>query len=80
MNYRTIFGGAFLAVTIAACTPVAVAAPAPSTAAPPARDQYYKDAAAAVTPANVPQPAQGPKTPLQTQSDADVLIEAGPGK
>ena len=78
MNYRTIIGGAFLAVTIAACTPVAVAAPQPSTAAPPARDQYYKDGAAAVTPANVPAAAQGPKTPLQ--SDTDVRIEAGPGK
>ena len=77
MNYRTIIGGAFLAVTIAACSSV-VAAPEPANAAPPARDQYYKDGAAAVTPANVPAAAQGPKTPLQ--SDTDVRIEAGPGK
>lgn len=64
MNYRTIIGGAFLTVTIAACS-TAVAAPEPSNAAPPA---------------NVPAAAQGPKTPLQTQSDADLKIEAGPGK
>jgi hypothetical protein len=50
MNYRTIIGGAFLAVTIAACS-TAVAAPEPSDAAPPARDQYYKDGPAAVMPA-----------------------------
>ena len=66
MNYRTIIGGAFLTVTIAACS-TAVAAPEPSNAR-------------AVTPANAPAAAQGPKTPLQTQSDADLKIEAGPGE
>jgi hypothetical protein len=50
VNYRTVIGGAFLAVTIAACSTV-VAAPDPSSAAPPARDQYYKDGPAAVMPA-----------------------------
>jgi hypothetical protein len=47
MNYRTIIGGAFLAVTIAACS-TAVAAPVPSSAPPPVRDQWYKEGHAPV--------------------------------
>ena len=48
MKYRTIIGGAFLAVTIAACSSAA-AAPEPSSVAPPVRDQSYKDSAPAIS-------------------------------
>ena len=65
MTYRSIIGGAVLAVTIAACTPAAAAAPQPANAAPPA---------------DVPAAAPAAKTAVQSQPDADVRIEAGPGK
>jgi len=68
MNFRTIIGGAFLAVTIAACS-TAVAAPEPSSAAPPARDQYYKDGAPAISmDAN-----DGIKTDLGTSAPALIV-------
>jgi hypothetical protein len=68
MNYRTIIGGAFLAVTIAACS-TAVAAPAPSSAAPPARDQYYKDGAPAIS----VDPTDGIKTKRETSAPAPTV-------
>lgn len=48
MNFRTIIGGAFVAVTISACT-TAAAAPVPADRGAPVRDQWYKESASAVS-------------------------------